>query len=229
MIGGVLPAPARLGAGFDSPGRRVTALCVAVAAIAIDLALSTGPFARSDAGHVWRWLLAGAAVLLLGAVARGRWEALGLSLRLRPSRRFWLIAVLLVAAGAALLMGAFLLYLQSTGGRFAPLGLFRRRADFWPWALRLVVSFPVIEELIYRLVVCVALLPWIGRWGAVMVSGVLFAALHVRYGVPAANNMAAGFLFAWAFVRSENIAVPLVLHAAGNLGLGLIALIQMGR
>jgi membrane protease YdiL (CAAX protease family) len=66
------------------------------------------------------------------------------------------------------------------------------------------VYAPVVEETIYRSLISVALIPSIGEWGTIIVSGVVFAGIHV------------GLILAWAFIRSGTILVPIALHSGGN-------------
>jgi uncharacterized protein len=46
---------------------------------------------------------------------------------------------------------------------------------------------------------------------------VVFALLHVAYGNPGIDNTIGGFILTWAFLKSETILVPIVLHGLGNL------------
>ena len=98
-------------------------------------------------------------------------------------------------------------------------------AKFGKEWFKLVVVAPLLEETIYRLVLCLALLPLLGARGTVLASGVAFAVLHVLGRNPAPNNLVAGFFFAWAFVRSGSFAIPVLLHVVGNL---LVCLFQLG-
>ena len=91
-------------------------------------------------------------------------------------------------------------------------------ASNWQWEISVgLIGCPIFEELIYRLAVCVPLAARFGAWPAILVSGVLFALLHVAYGVQNPINAVAGFLFAWTFLKSGTILVPIVLHSLGNL------------
>jgi membrane protease YdiL (CAAX protease family) len=74
-----------------------------------------------------------------------------------------------------------------------------------------------VEEGVYRLLLCAPLVAVLRPGGAVAASGVVFAALHFRYGNPSPDNFIGGYLFAWAYLKSGTIAVPLALHAAANL------------
>jgi len=58
----------------------------------------------------------------------------------------------------------------------------------------------------------------LGPRGTIVASGLLFGALHVLYGNPGPDNLLAGFLLAWTYLRSGSILVPFALHALGNLG-----------
>ncbi len=76
---------------------------------------------------------------------------------------------------------------------------------------------PLIEEIVYRSLLAVALHSTLGDQGLIVVSGLVFAAVHWAYGNPSPENQIGGFLLAWAFVRSKTILVPLAMHSAGNL------------
>ena len=66
-----------------------------------------------------------------------------------------------------------------------------------------------------------------GKWPTIIASGLVFAALHFRFGVASPDNAIAGFVLAWAYIKSESILVPITLHALGNLAVGLYMLAAM--
>jgi len=78
------------------------------------------------------------------------------------------------------------------------------------------VYYPLVEELLYRVVLCAPLVALLGPWCAIVVSGVAFGALHVLYDNPAPTNFVAGYILAWAYIRSDSILVPIVWHSLGN-------------
>jgi membrane protease YdiL (CAAX protease family) len=82
------------------------------------------------------------------------------------------------------------------------------------WTYR--VAAPVIEEMLYRIVICVPLVALAGFWGAALISRAVFAGLHFMYGNPAPDNSIAGYVLAWAFLKSGSIIVPVFLHTTGN-------------
>jgi membrane protease YdiL (CAAX protease family) len=57
----------------------------------------------------------------------------------------------------------------------------------------------------------------VGCWKTIAASGVLFGLLHVVYGNPSPENLVGGFFLAWAYLKSESILIPFILHAGGNL------------
>ena len=75
---------------------------------------------------------------------------------------------------------------------------------------------PVLEETIYRVIVCIALTSVVGCWRTIAVNGILFAAIHVIYGNPSPENLVGGFFLAWAYLKSETILLPVMLHSLGN-------------
>ena len=48
-------------------------------------------------------------------------------------------------------------------------------------------------------------------------GGIVFAALHFAYGSPGLDNFLAGYILAWAYIKSGSIIVPVVLHSLGNM------------
>jgi membrane protease YdiL (CAAX protease family) len=79
------------------------------------------------------------------------------------------------------------------------------------------VFAPVVEEAIYRLALCVPLAVWLGPWRAIVVSGLAFAGVHLLGGNPSPENLVGGLFLAWAYLKSESIVVPVLLHSLGNL------------
>ena len=76
---------------------------------------------------------------------------------------------------------------------------------------------PVVEEIIYRSLLAVAVTPTIGVRATIVVSELVFAWIHVLRGTPSPENLIGGLVLAWAFIRSGTILVPIALHSAGNL------------
>lgn len=97
-------------------------------------------------------------------------------------------------------------------------------AQFIFWLKYACIRAPIIEELIFRWMLCPIFLTKWGKWPTIFCSGALFASVHVAYGNPSIDNFLAGYFLAWAFVKSKSIWVPIVLHALGNLCVGLIFL-----
>jgi membrane protease YdiL (CAAX protease family) len=79
------------------------------------------------------------------------------------------------------------------------------------------VYAPAAEEVVYRSLLATAILPTAGHYGTILISGLVFAMIHVRGGNASPENQIAGFLLAWAFLKSETILVPIAMHSAGNL------------
>jgi len=83
--------------------------------------------------------------------------------------------------------------------------------------LTVCVSAPLQEETLYRVIVCVPVVASFGKWPAVAVSRVLFGALHFLHGNPSPENLVGGWFIAWAYLKSETVVIPLLLHNVGNL------------
>jgi membrane protease YdiL (CAAX protease family) len=160
----------------------------------------------------WQIALALGAVALFAFAVRGDRDAIGARLSPLPSVRYWVRAVLVLAAVFAVIVtAAAAIYLAA--------GIEVTRQPPPPAAVLWVsiVEAPLIEETIYRWALATGVAALGSRWLAVLVSGAAFGYIHVLHGVAAANNIAAGFVFAWMYLRSGSIAVPIAFHALGNL------------
>ncbi len=85
------------------------------------------------------------------------------------------------------------------------------RQVFW-----FCVYAPIVEEAGFRILLTIALLPWFGARGTIITSGVLFAAVHVLRGNAGPDNIVAGFLLEWAYLKSGTVLVPVAMHTGGN-------------
>jgi membrane protease YdiL (CAAX protease family) len=75
---------------------------------------------------------------------------------------------------------------------------------------------PIAEELAFR----GTLLPWLGRRlearEAIIVTSLLFAAMHVHYGIAVLTVVPLGLVFGWARWRTGGLTVPIALHMTWN-------------
>ena len=195
-------------------------VCVAVAAAAI-----VGPVAlglRSALFYGWALTLTAASAVLLGFFRAWDRSQLGLCWPPRPSLRFWVVVTSVL--GTLLLAALLLAGIQARAG-VDSLGLctplpYSRAISMQ--VLSVAGLHPVFEEILFRFVLCGALLGWLPDKAIVLVSGVSFALIHVLYGVGSADNAVAGFILAWAFLRSRSLVVPIALHSLGNAALLII-------
>jgi len=165
--------------------------------------------------------LSGRGVLALIALAAYLWLVNGdlasIGLRFTPVQGWWCWVRASLWIGLAVLacivvgLGGWVLLGHEVPVYKTPL------IDVGPAFLRMCVFAPVLEETTYRLAVCVPLAVLLGPWWAVVVSGFAFGGLHVAYGNPSPENLLGGFFLAWAYLKSESIAVPVLLHSLGNL------------
>ncbi|HXK18571.1 MAG TPA: CPBP family intramembrane glutamic endopeptidase [Polyangiaceae bacterium] len=166
--------------------------------------------------------LAAAGALLL--LARGDWQSLGVLWRPTRGWRYWGI-VSVIAAGAILAFSlVVLIFVPRLWDITVERGSELWQSDFLDALIFSCVKSPAVEELLYRAVLCASLVQAIGRIPTVVVSGLSFAALHFIYGNPGPDNAVAGFLLAWAYLVSDSFAIPLLMHAGGNL---LVLLLQL--
>jgi membrane protease YdiL (CAAX protease family) len=189
-----------------------TATAVAPLAVAADLALVL--WNRYPVSIEGRGVLALIALAINLRLVQGDTASIGLVMPLQ-GWRYWgrmaLLIGLVVAACILVGLGAWVL-----SGHELPIYA-TDPGDLGASFLRMCVFAPVLEETTYRLVVCVPLSVWLGPWKAIAVSGLAFGGLHVTYGNPSPENLVGGFFLAWAYLKSESIVVPVLLHGLGNL------------
>lgn len=159
--------------------------------------------------------LGGVAVLLV--LARGRRASLGLTLDVQPGLGFWVKATLIAGAIVVGFACAAVALLWAAGYAPDTRSFFTNTDQFAPHLWRAVVLAPITEEPIYRLLLCAPLIALAGRWLTIIVSGMVFGYLHFHYGNPGPDNFIAGYILAWAYLRSGTLLVPIILHALGNL------------
>jgi membrane protease YdiL (CAAX protease family) len=182
------------------------ALGVALAAIGADFLLESFRL---------RSLLTGASVLILFLLTRGDRASLGLVVRLRPGYRYWAKVTLGIGAavGGFCVVAGFLLRVMGTPVSIPATPPEQILSTLTSYG----ISTPVLEEALYRLVLCVALIRIAGPGWTIFASGAIFAALHFVWGNASPDNFIAGYFLAWAFLKSGSILTPIVLHSLGNL------------
>ncbi|HSK22128.1 MAG TPA: CPBP family intramembrane glutamic endopeptidase [Egicoccus sp.] len=90
-----------------------------------------------------------------------------------------------------------------------------------------VVMAPILEEIAFRGVLFQALRRRVGMWPAALVSGLIFAAVHVEVTQPlySFGLLALGVGLAWSLHRFGNVLVPIIGHAVFNaISVGLTLL-----
>jgi membrane protease YdiL (CAAX protease family) len=162
-----------------------------------------------------RSLFTGTSIVILVWLARGDRGSLGLVVRLRPNYRYWAKVTLGIGAavGGFCIVAGFLLRII---GIRIPIPA-TPPEQILPALGSYGISAPVLEEALYRLVLCVALVRIAGPGWTIFASGVIFAALHFAWGNASPDNFIAGYFLAWAFLKSGSILTPIVLHSLGNL------------
>lgn len=125
------------------------------------------------------------------------------------------------------LLAAAILLIRANGWRFPiePRNVSRVQ-DFVPFLWRAVLIAPLAEELIYRGLAQPFLRTGLGSRWAIFVSGIAFWIYHwLSYGaITPLNHLIGGWIIAWSYERSRSLLTPILLHAIGNLSIGLMDL-----
>ena len=128
---------------------------------------------------------------------------------------YWVKATALVGLGLGTVIVAVYGVTRLAGIELAHVGAIEPR-DFRRWLISACVEAPLFEEVPYRLALCAGAVAAIGRWPTIAASGLAFGAAHFLYGNPGIDNLLAGYLLAWSYLKSEALSVPIALHALGN-------------
>jgi len=213
----------QIGSAFSRSGRKHAAAC----ALALALVVSEFAFLLL---HVSQSITFSAMVLSVPLFAYfAGWDdaTLGLHLRPRQGWLYWGVAAVVIGLLTLLAVSAWALFLWIRGSELAAPQVFGAYRDFWPFLLSTCVLAPILEEVLCRLAVCAPAKRLIGPWPAIALSGIVFASLHFWTGAANPANVVAGFFFAWAYLKSETLAVPVALHALGNLCVGIFGLVVL--
>lgn len=195
---------------FESSRRKRWAIVLAAIVVTADFLLVT---LYHDTSVRLAFALAAFAVMV--SLTHGDLSSLGLLARPKQGWRWWILASLRLGF-AVLICIAVGFGIWTALGNEVPLYT-TPPTQFFRNLSRMCLVAPVLEETIYRAIVCIPLVGAIGCWRTIAVCGVLFAALHVAYGIPSPENLVGGFLLAWVYLKSETILLPVLLHSFGNL------------
>ncbi|HLA85235.1 MAG TPA: type II CAAX endopeptidase family protein [Thermoguttaceae bacterium] len=201
--------------GLDLRGKR--RLCVVYAVVAVVVVLLEFGSASRVVQPWWLDLRAVlAAFVLLAFVLPGNVSRESLGLRLTPIQPicYWVRFTVLIAAAMLVII---LICTDVVHAMGLPISIHKTPPDHVVVRLLSMCLYaPLVEELIFRFAICVPATAILGPVGAILLSGSLFAAIHFTYGNPGPDNFVAGFILAWAYLKSGSILVPMTLHALGN-------------
>lgn len=204
----------------DAPRRSWLALVAATAVLVVDFVTC-----RWFPGYAWqRYVLAGMGALLLLFLCQ--WDPTSLGLVLRPRHGYGYWAKTGLAIGGFVIGFCTLVFVAAHAAGYSPPVTTVSPDRAASFALSGCVEAPLVEEVLYRLVLCVPLVALAGPKCAIVVGGILFAALHFVYGNPGPDNVIAGFFFCWVYVKSGSLIVPILFHSVGN---GFVLAAQLGN
>lgn len=199
-----------IGKAIPSASQRVMLAALAVALVGADLALTW------KAQYMTPYRL-GFLIVALGAYGTAmRWDSASLGLVLRPVQGFgyWIKAALLIGVLMLALIAVSLLVLAALGKHLSIPA--REPSQAFSWFYFACINAPILEEVVYRFILCVPLAALCGLRCAIALSTIAFAGLHFAAHVASPDNVIAGVFLAWAFLKSGSFAVPVALHALGN-------------
>ena len=93
--------------------------------------------------------------------------------------------------------------------------LFER--GFWPTFFVAGIMFPIIEELIFRLLICKLLkLTKLPDWAVILISAVIFMIYHCSWS-QAVYQLLMGIWLAWIFLKTQNVSWTMLIHLINNI------------
>ncbi|MEC2071061.1 CPBP family intramembrane glutamic endopeptidase [Alkalihalophilus marmarensis] len=87
---------------------------------------------------------------------------------------------------------------------------------------------PILEEIVFRLIIFGALYKRFNFWIAGFVSSLIFAAIHFDF-THLLIYTAMGFVFAFLYVKTGRILVPIIAHVALNLFVAVVNVLLADR
>jgi len=87
--------------------------------------------------------------------------------------------------------------------------------DFLLQVVTICLLAPVLEEFFVRGVVLNRLLTWMNPWVAILISAVMFGAIHWNP-VQFINATILGLFFGYAYIKTKNLTIPILMHIANN-------------
>lgn len=137
-----------------------------------------------------------------------------LRLFLLPLPAKWLVGSLLAGASLVLLE----IYLSEWLDDFIPNWSGEQITNLqmnWLGLLSIVILGPVLEEVFYRGIVTRLLLRRYRPWAAILVSGLIFAIIHLNPAqfIPAFTS---GIFYAWLYYRMRSLWPGILLHVLNN-------------
>ncbi len=205
-------ADSPIGVGLSRPVAIAMAV-IATLVVAHDLKL-LGDFAYWSAR---REIPPSIALVIFVYLARNDLDAIGVRVRPLPSFRFWLGAMVVLALIMTLLIAGSIVVFLALDKSITPTAL-----PTYQGVWSMVVDAPMVEESIYRWLFVTGIVAVAPRWAGVVLSGAVFAYLHFVYNNPGPDNFIGGYFFAWMYLRSGSILVPIAFHALGNATLLLL-------
>jgi membrane protease YdiL (CAAX protease family) len=151
------------------------------------------------------------AIALFVYLARNDLDAIGVRVRPLPSLRFWLGTLVVLALIMTVLIACTIAVYAALDMQMPP-----PRLPDYDHVFGAVVDAPLVEESVYRWLFVTGIVAVAPRWAGVVLSGAVFAYLHFVYNNPGPDNFVGGYFFAWMYLRSGSILVPIAFHALAN-------------
>ncbi|UTR08749.1 CPBP family intramembrane metalloprotease [Evansella sp. LMS18] len=137
----------------------------------------------------------------------------------------WIIAGIFMAYAAQIVAGMIEMYVFGIEPGSENTQVIVDWANAVPLLIIVVaVLVPIMEEIVFRMVIFGSLYKRFGFWIAALLSGFIFAVVHMDF-EHLLVYLAMGIVFAWLYVKTKRIIVPIMAHVGINSFVMLVQVI----
>ena len=190
-------------------------LYISLGIITITFYYDVTSFLLLSQSYLHRSFIAVSAFLVLFLVFKCDYRSLGIRLQPLQGYTYWIRAGFLIGI-VILFLDVIAIFIMSIFNIKMPIYAVYP-SMLWSELTRICFWSPLVEEIIYRIILCAPLVAFLKPSTTIFVGGCIFSALHIVYGNPGVDNIIAGFILTWAYLKSGSILVPFALHSLGNL------------
>ncbi|HPY74772.1 MAG: CPBP family intramembrane metalloprotease [Planctomycetes bacterium] len=153
-------------------------------------------------------------------------EQHGWSTKIQPNIKYWIQTTPKIAVLLLFFLCVTLTIIHFVDPSIDFQSILQSESPIVPWLISTCLIYPIIEEILYRSLLCTTILQYTNKTTTIIVSGTIFVFLHYQYQNLSPDNIIAGYVLAWSYLKSKNIFIPILFHSLGNIFICLIKCIN---